>query len=119
MNNDASQEIINGFSQYHKTIVFVEKIPEQNLEKVKVSKQKLEEVPKQILTLKIICFKIGKPVHYFQEKIQKTITEAIENCKMVRLSDCTEIAKSCKISIDEEDDKDCQKAYEHAKKILA
>ena len=103
--DQSALQLINYLAQSNKIVVFVEK----------VSKPKLA-FPDNV---KIISFKAGKSMHFFEEKIQKVVTETVKNSnKNVKLSECSQIAKSCKIIIDEDDDKNCQKAYEHAKEIL-
>ena len=105
--NDSTTQLINNVAKNNRTILFVEKNCDKKMKNTSFNKN-----------VKCISFNIGKPMDYFQDKIQKNINEAVEKCrKTVKLNECSEIARSCEIFVDE-DDEDCQNGYKCAKSIL-
>ena len=103
--NDNAIQVIEDLSKCNKTVLFIEKIAERKHLSFNDN-------------VETHHFRIGKSLSYFQERIQKIITATVINkTRPIKLSECTEIAKSCGIHVDESM-KDCQKAFKDAKKIL-
>ena len=102
--NEKAIQMIKNLAENAKTIVVVEK----------TSNQKIEYFDSNVIILKVN--KTTK-THSLKQKCQKYITETVKTSKKIKLSGCSEMANSCEIIVDE-DDEDCKKGFKEANEIL-
>ena len=102
MDNSVIQMIKNLKQKENKIILVVDNI----------SKEKLQ------LLGKILCLSLKETkIKILENHIQEIIAINVKTCKKVKLSECSDMARSCGILVDE-DDKDCIEGYKEAKYIL-